>query len=153
MTSTLHRCPDPSATEALGRELAARLAAGDLVLLRGDLAAGKTTLVRGLVDGLGGDPDEVNSPSFVLVQTYPCRRGAVRRLHHVDLYRLDESPRTLAALGLEEMLSDPDAVTAVEWPKTPLADWLPEAGGLWTVTIEVGAEELRTVAVAGPETR
>lgn len=117
--------PDPEATELAGERLAPELRPGDLLLLEGPLGAGKTTLIRGLVRGLGGDPGEVCSPTFILRETYAVAGpGGIRRLHHLDLYRLrgkKQSP--WHELGLDELLDDPAAVTAVEWP-----DDLPPAG-------------------------
>ena len=96
-------------TAAVGRELAATLAAGDVVLLFGDLGAGKTAFVRGLAEGLGVHRDEVSSPTFTLVQEY---RGGRLALFHVDLYRLDD-PREIDDLGLDEIAED--GVMAIEW--------------------------------------
>jgi tRNA threonylcarbamoyladenosine biosynthesis protein TsaE len=96
-------------TAALGRELGATLSAGDVVLLVGDLGAGKTAFVRGLAEGLGVDRDEVSSPTFTLVQEY---RGGRLPLFHVDLYRLDD-PREIDDLGLDEIAED--GVLAIEW--------------------------------------
>ncbi|HPC84376.1 MAG TPA: tRNA (adenosine(37)-N6)-threonylcarbamoyltransferase complex ATPase subunit type 1 TsaE [Thermoanaerobaculaceae bacterium] len=110
---------DAAATEALGARLAGSLEPGDLLLLEGPLGAGKTTLVRGLVQALGGDPAEVCSPTFILVETYEVCAGAIRRVHHADLYRV--RGRTAAPweeLGLGEALDDPHAVVAVEWPES-----------------------------------
>jgi tRNA threonylcarbamoyladenosine biosynthesis protein TsaE len=111
--------PDAEGTEELGRTLAAQVAAGDLVLLEGPLGAGKTTLVRGLVAGLGGDPAEVCSPTFVLLESYAvCSRG-IARVHHADLYRLRGRPAApWDEIGLGDALEDPHGVTAVEWPET-----------------------------------
>ncbi|MCS7183477.1 MAG: tRNA (adenosine(37)-N6)-threonylcarbamoyltransferase complex ATPase subunit type 1 TsaE [Thermoanaerobaculum sp.] len=111
--------PDPMATEQLGAELAAQLRPGDLVLLRGPLGAGKTTLVRGLVRALGGDPAEVCSPTFILRETYALGGvHGIRALHHLDLYRLRGRPQSpWLELGLGELLDDPGAITAVEWPE------------------------------------
>ena len=95
----------------IARELAAALvSAPAAVLLYGDLGAGKTAFVRGLVEGAGGCPDEVSSPTFVLMQEYPGRR----LVHHVDLYRL--RPDDVADLEplLDEMLAG-DAIVAIEW--------------------------------------
>lgn len=103
----------PDATEALGRALAAQLRPGDIVALYGDLGAGKTHLTRGLVGGLGGNPDDVSSPTFALVQTYRARGLAV---HHIDAYRLD-GPDAFRAIGGDEILDDSAAVTVVEWPE------------------------------------
>ncbi|MFB3853658.1 MAG: tRNA (adenosine(37)-N6)-threonylcarbamoyltransferase complex ATPase subunit type 1 TsaE [Vicinamibacterales bacterium] len=103
-------------TEAAAERLARRLPGGSLVLLFGELGAGKTRFVRGLAAGCGVDPDEVTSPTFTLVQSY---RGS-RVLHHVDLYRLTAAEAD--ELGLEEMAADRNAVVAIEW-----AERLPRA--------------------------
>ena len=104
-------------TTDAGRRLGASLQPGDVVLLYGDLGAGKTAFVRGLAAGLGIDPDEVTSPTFTIVQEY---RGPRLTLQHVDLYRL--SPVEVADLGVED-LAAADTVIAVEWaerlPATP----------------------------------
>lgn len=93
-----------------GREIGKRLRPPVLILLSGDLGAGKTTLIKGLVSGLGAaHEDEVTSPTFTLVHKYDC--GA--RVYHVDLYRI-ESVRDFDTLGLEEIFDEP-AVVIVEW--------------------------------------
>src|SRR4029077_15966774 len=102
-------------TAALGREMAATLRAGDVLLLYGDLGAGKTAFVRGLAEGLGVSSDEVSSPTFTLIQEY---RGGRLPLFHVDLYRI-EDPREFDELGLDEIAED--GVLAIEW-----AERLPE---------------------------
>jgi tRNA threonylcarbamoyladenosine biosynthesis protein TsaE len=105
-----------SETSAIGRDLARSLSAGAVVLLSGDLGAGKTAFVRGLAEGLGIDPGAVSSPTFTLIQEY---RGGRLPLHHVDLYRLQ--PIEVDDLGLEELTLE-GGVTAIEWP-----DRLPRA--------------------------
>ena len=97
-------------TIALGEELAARLAPGSVVLLIGNLGAGKTTLAKGIVRGLGAaNADEVSSPTFTLIHEY----GDPVRVYHIDLYRLDTA-REAAALGLGELCGG-EAVALVEW--------------------------------------
>ena len=97
-------------TAAMARELAAELKAGDVLLLSGQLGAGKTAFVRGLAEGLGVDPEEVSSPTFTLVHEY---RGGRLTLYHADLYRLENV--ATEELGLEEM-GVSDGVLAIEWP-------------------------------------
>lgn len=96
-------------TLALGRELAKELAPDGVLLLSGDLGSGKTVLARGVAEGLGIDPREVQSPTFNLIREH---RGSRGRLVHADLYRLD--PEEVPALGLEELLAGP-GVKVVEW--------------------------------------
>jgi tRNA threonylcarbamoyladenosine biosynthesis protein TsaE len=95
---------------AVARQVAASLSAGDVLLLSGDLGAGKTAFVRGLAQGLGINEDEVSSPTFTLVHEY---RGGRLTLYHVDLYRLDRAATD--DLGLDE-LGVADGVLAIEWP-------------------------------------
>jgi tRNA threonylcarbamoyladenosine biosynthesis protein TsaE len=97
-------------TIALGERLARTLARGATVLLIGNLGAGKTTLAKGIVQGLGAAPaDEVSSPTFTLIHEY----GSPPAVYHVDLYRLD-SARDAATLGLDELFDSP-ALVIVEW--------------------------------------
>src|SRR6185312_12109559 len=102
--------PDLAATAGLGARIAALLQSGDLVALSGDLGAGKTTLARAILTGLGV-AEHVPSPSFTLAQAYDTARLAVL---HVDLYRL-KNPSELAELGLEEALEN--GAVLVEWPE------------------------------------
>jgi tRNA threonylcarbamoyl adenosine modification protein YjeE len=138
------------ATEVSGRDLAVRLRPGDVVLLEGDLAAGKTTFVRGLVDGLEGDREAVSSPSFVLLRSYDCRHERITAVHHVDLYRLAEEIADLREVGVEEVLSDPTAITAIEWPKDTLATWIPADARVWRVTITTQEDDSRGIEIMPP---
>lgn len=139
------------ATERLAADLAAGLHPGDVVFLEGDLAAGKTTFVRGLARALGTDPNDVSSPTFVLVQSYPCAGGSIRFLHHVDLYRLEDRVPDLRELGLEELLSDAEAVMAVEWPKRALGTWIPLDARVWHVRLTVTESGARHIEITAPE--
>jgi tRNA threonylcarbamoyladenosine biosynthesis protein TsaE len=96
-------------TVALGRRLAGELPARGVVLLIGNLGAGKTTLAKGIVSGLGAAAaDDVSSPTFTLIHEY-----GEGRAYHIDLYRLDEA-RQVESLGLEELF-DRDAMVLIEW--------------------------------------
>ena len=96
-------------TVELGRSIAATLPRRAVVLLTGNLGAGKTTLAKGIVSGLGAaEPDEVASPTFTLIHEY-----GEGRVYHVDLYRLDRAAE-VATLGLDEIF-DRDAVVLIEW--------------------------------------
>lgn len=138
------------ATEHIGEDLSRRLEPGDVILLEGDLAAGKTTLVRGLVRALGGDESDVSSPTFVLLQSYRCAYGGIDTVHHVDLYRLGEKVSDLREIGIEDVLSDPSAVIAVEWPKDVLATWIPGDARVWRVAITTGDDDSRTIEIQPP---
>ncbi len=102
-------------TIAVGRKLAHLLRPPQLLVLRGDLGTGKTTLVKGIAQALdAADPDEVTSPTFTLLHEYDgARNGKPVKLFHLDVYRL-EGERQLETLGLDELLT-PDALVLVEW--------------------------------------
>ena len=103
-------------TIALGRELAPLLAPPKLVLLRGDLGAGKTTLVKGIAQGFqAASEEDVTSPTFTLVHEY---RGPSATLYHIDLYRVD-TPRDLETLGLDDLM-DENSVLLIEWGEKSL---------------------------------
>ena len=99
-------------TIALGRMLARELSPPAVVLLIGNLGAGKTTLAKGIVEGLGAaPPEEVSSPTFTLIHEYGG--GLAPKVYHVDLYRLEEE-RQVLGIGLDEIL-DRKAVVLLEW--------------------------------------
>ena len=134
---------DASATEALGARLAARLAPGDVVLVEGDLGAGKTTFVRGAARELGVTVP-VTSPTFTIGQRYPAADGRI--VAHVDLYRLgplaDEDPDLLADYV------DGSTIAFIEWPREemgPLGELTRPAA---RVRLEHGGGDRREVSVA-----
>lgn len=101
-------------TIAIGRQIGLHLQSGDLILLLAPFGAGKTHLTKGIAAGLGADPDDVNSPSFVLINEYragPAHKGMP--IFHADLYRI-ETAHALATTGLEDCFSG-DGVCIVEW--------------------------------------
>jgi tRNA threonylcarbamoyladenosine biosynthesis protein TsaE len=111
MSESRYETSSAEETIAVGRAWAAALKPPLLLILRGDLGAGKTTLVKGIAEGLGvGDAEEVTSPTFTLVHEY---EGERIKLYHLDVYRLEEE-RQLAALGIEEMIES-DSIVLIEW--------------------------------------
>jgi tRNA threonylcarbamoyladenosine biosynthesis protein TsaE len=101
----------PEETVALGRELAQILTPPKLVLLRGDLGAGKTTLVKGIAEAFeAASEDDVTSPTFTLIHEY---RGPAATLYHIDLYRVD-TQRELETLGLDDLMGEKN-ILLVEW--------------------------------------
>lgn len=140
--TTTHASGSEADTMRIARDLAAALGRAPVaVLLYGDLGAGKTAFVRGLVEGAGGCPDEVSSPTFVLMQEYPGRR----LVHHVDLYRLGADDVADLEPLLDEMLAG-DAIVAIEW-----ADRLPHLPApAVRVRIADRGEDDREITVEGP---
>lgn len=105
-------CQSPDDTFALGERLGGELCGGDVLLLRGGLGAGKTLLTKGILNTLGYDIDEVTSPSFSLVNLYKTERFDV---YHIDLWRIEEGSDAAFAVGLDDILEDPNAVVIIEW--------------------------------------
>ena len=112
MTSEKYITHSAEETVALGRKLATTLESARMVILRGSLGAGKTTLVKGIAEGLhAASQDDVTSPTFTLIHEY---RGPGVNLYHVDLYRVD-TPRELDTLGLDELFAEDGNVVLLEW--------------------------------------
>lgn len=133
----VHTTRSEQETAAVARALADDLRAGDVLLLSGNLGAGKTAFVRGLAEGLDIDPREVSSPTFTLVHEY---RGGRLALYHVDLYRLDRAATD--DLGLDELGVD-NGVLAIEWP-----DRLTHAlEGARPVRIEIVDDTTRRISI------
>jgi tRNA threonylcarbamoyladenosine biosynthesis protein TsaE len=130
---------DEAETESVGESVGRSLDAGNVVLLYGDLGAGKTAFVRGLARGIGANPDDVSSPTFTIVQEYA---GAAATLYHVDLYRLE--PPEIDDLGLEDLVSGA-GVVAIEWAER----WRgrPDGEGVLQVTIADAGEDRRQITV------
>lgn len=112
MSKRQFRTHSADETVAVGRLLSNFLEAGQMVVLRGDLGAGKTTLVKGIAEGFRAAlQEEVTSPTFTLVHEY---RGPEVTLFHIDLYRID-TERELATLGIDDLRAEPGSILLVEW--------------------------------------
>ena len=109
----IHISTSEEETEALGAALARELAPGSIVLLCGDLGAGKTVFSRGFARGLGVT-EPVSSPTYTIVQEYELPTG--NRLYHMDLYRIADE-RAALGFGVDEFLSEPGSFSLVEWPE------------------------------------
>jgi len=120
-----------------------------VVLLIGDLGAGKTTLAKGIVSGLGGGqgialPDEVSSPTFTLIHEYGSQ--ATQLVYHIDLYRLDR-PSDVATLGLDEIF-DREAVVLIEWGER-FPELLPESRIEIHLDPDLADPHLRNIRITG----
>lgn len=136
-------------TRALGKSLTKKLRGGDVVVLRGDLGSGKTTLVQGVAAGLR-ITRKVNSPTFILMRVYPIRpaRRGINQFIHVDGYRIHDE-REFDGIGLADYLGRSDTLTLIEWPRpgqnTPTA---------WQVSMSNGAQpNERRIQVTPPPLR
>ena len=107
-------------TQEIAGKIAKQLNVGDVVLLQGDLGAGKTAFVKGIVKSFGGKAQEVTSPTFTIVNTYALSKV---KIYHFDLYRI-ENPEELFNIGIEEYLYG-DGICFVEWPERAMS-LLPE---------------------------
>lgn len=133
------RAATPGATRKLGERIGRMLRAGDVVLLSGELGAGKTVLAQGIGRGLGVT-DAIKSSSFVIMNEY---EGAPLRLFHADLYRL-EDPEQVAELALDELAEK--GVLVVEWPERAPDEMPPEH---LLVRLAYDGAKARTIAIEG----
>jgi tRNA threonylcarbamoyladenosine biosynthesis protein TsaE len=124
-------------TAAVGEDLGRALRPGDVVLLYGDLGAGKTAFVRGMARGIGANPDDVTSPTFTIVQEYA---GPAATLYHVDLYRLEGAE--IDDLGLEDLVSG-DGIVAIEWAER----WNGRPDDVTEVRIEDIGDDRRRISI------
>jgi len=105
-------CSSAEDTFELGAKLASELHASDVVLLHGDLGAGKTVLTKGILSGLGFDPADVTSPSFALVNLYPTEKFNV---YHIDLWRVESGTDAAFEVGLDDIMASDKSVVIIEW--------------------------------------
>ncbi|HEX7617050.1 MAG TPA: tRNA (adenosine(37)-N6)-threonylcarbamoyltransferase complex ATPase subunit type 1 TsaE [Thermoanaerobaculia bacterium] len=140
---TSHISATVEETRRLGASLARRLVLGDVVLVDGELGAGKTEFVKGIAAGIGLDPQDVSSPSFALVHEYGPA-GQPPLLVHGDLYRVFAGA-SIADLGLD---GRENTILAVEWPRSPLTE-----RRAWRVVLRIEPDGSRTIDVEPPGVR
>lgn len=133
-------------TRAFGIRLASLLRPGDVVLLHGDLGAGKTTLTQGIAQGLG-ITEPVQSPTFTLVSEHDGRAidGTPVRLYHVDLYRIG-GEEDLEEVGFDDLLAPRDGISIIEWPERA-GRWLPDRYVLVRIVASRESERQLTIRV------
>lgn len=128
-------------TKNLGSNFAKQLKSGDVVLLYGDLGAGKTTFVQGLAKGLG-IKERILSPTFVLIRSHKVTSGKATTLNHIDFYRI-EVHTEIESLGLEEVVNEDGSITVIEWADR-LSDFKHEQGyKVWFDYIDENQRQIR----------
>ena len=138
-------CETPEETFALGERFGASLAGGEIILLSGELGAGKTLFVKGIMNALEFDEAEVTSPSFTLVNIYEARL----KVFHIDLYRLSDGAASGYAVDLDEILRDESAVVLIEWAER-LRDF-PLPAKIIQITITGDGDEPRQILISTDE--
>ena len=134
----------PEQTFELGSSIGGRLQGGETILLSGGLGAGKTLLTKGIVEALGFDVDEVNSPSFTLVNLY---KTDICVVYHVDLWRIADTSDAAAEVGLNEIFEDPNAIVIVEWSERLRDGQLREP--IIRIDIRGDGDDPREIAIVG----
>src|SRR5437868_4335025 len=131
----------PHETFSLGVEVGRELVGGEMILLTGGLGAGKTVIAKGIMSALDYDPDDVTSPSFTLVNLYRAKL----EVYHIDLWRLDDCVAVEAAVGLDDIVANENAVVIIEWAEK-LRD--PEPGTtLIRIAIHGDGDDPRTISI------
>lgn len=141
--NTLHTTHSAEETRAFGARLAGEVLPGTLLCLQGDLGAGKTTLVQGLLEGLGAERPYV-SPTFVIMKQYdlPAPATGIKRVYHADAYRVEE--KDFREIGFAEWCADDEGLVILEWPER-IPGILPEKR--ITVTLRSVSETEREISV------
>ena len=127
-------------TTSLGSKFAAELKSGDVVLLFGNLGAGKTTFVQGLAKGLK-ITDRILSPTFILQRSHSINTGKIKNLNHIDLYRIENSTE-IESLGLSEIIEEENSIAVIEWADR-LSDFKPKIGyRIWFQYLDENKREI-----------
>ncbi|MGH9898942.1 MAG: tRNA (adenosine(37)-N6)-threonylcarbamoyltransferase complex ATPase subunit type 1 TsaE [Pyrinomonadaceae bacterium] len=138
-------------TLAIGEQIATRISGGEIILLSGALGAGKTLLVKGIARALGVPAEEVNSPSFTLVNRYEGvnrYNGARQIIYHIDLYRLEAGIKAVFAVDLAGLMSEESVVLLIEWPER-LENYPLPTEKVWRIRIDSDVFNHRTIQLTG----
>ena len=147
MSARVERTNSEDQTIALGEEIGRGLGRGAVVLLIGELGAGKTTIAKGIIQGLGAAaPDDVTSPTFTLIHEF----GQDPKVYHIDLYRIERASEVLS-LGLDDLL-DQEAVLLVEWGERFPELWPPDRIEIHLAWVDDTAREVRVTGATGRTT-
>lgn len=147
MSARVERTNSEDQTIALGKEIGRGLGRGAVVLLIGELGAGKTTIAKGIIQGLGAAaPDNVTSPTFTLIHEF----GQDPKVYHIDLYRIERASEVLS-LGLDDLL-DQEAVLLVEWGERFPELWPPDRIEIHLAWVDDTAREVRVTGATGRTT-
>ena len=136
-------CETPEETFDLGEKIGESLRGGEMILLSGNLGAGKTLLTKGILYALEYDVDEVTSPSFSLVNLYKTEK---RDVYHIDLWRIDENSDAAFAVGLNEIIEDETAVVIIEWAERLKNFSFPE--DVYNVEIKGDGDDARQINIS-----
>ena len=140
---TIHITATPEETKRVAAEFARSLHGGEIVFLEGELGAGKTTFVKGLVEALGST-DDARSPTFSVMNLYQTSGNQIAQVAHLDCYRL-KRPEELLELGLEDLLNRTDTVLVVEWPPVELT---PPADRIRRIKCTIVDDQTRQIEIA-----
>jgi len=140
MSARVARTKSEEETIALGEEIGRALGRGAVVLLTGELGAGKTTIAKGIIQGLGAAaPDDVSSPTYTLIHEF----SGDPKVYHIDLYRIEHAGEVLA-LGIDELL-DGDAILLVEWGERFPALWPPTRIEIRLAALDETVREVKVI--------
>lgn len=126
-------------TQELGKEFVGLLKPQDVIALHGELGAGKTTFVKGIAAALGIE-SVITSPTFTIVKSYNTTHPTIKKLYHLDLYRLEENTN-INSLGLNEMIYDKNGIVIIEWPEKATITTQ------WDIYFEEQKDNKRTVKI------
>ncbi len=143
-----HNSNSTEETQKIAADFAHTLVGGDVILLKGDLGAGKTTFTQGLMQAFGYK-DPVRSPTFSMVNLHAVNRGEIEQVAHIDLFRL-KSPDELKQLALEDYIGYPSIVTIIEWPNTQIEEMI--KASYYSIKFERVSEDSRKITINEYET-